>query len=248
LRASVKLLLLLLLLMSAPGAGALMACAGSRGNGEDRTVAARLLMVERQIAGRGVQDSLVLEAMRKVARHQFVPKALVEQAYDDGPLPIGRGQTISQPYIVALMTELIRPRPRDRVLEIGTGSGYQTAVLAEIVSEVYTIEIVDELALVARRRLADLGYGNIRVRSGDGYRGWSEAAPFDAILVTAAPDHIPQPLLDQLKIGGRLVVPVGVGEQDLVLMTRTATGFLRENITGVRFVPMTGEAQKTPAR
>ena len=239
----------LVLIAFLSGAASLVACAaGGGGNGEDRTIAARLRMVERQIKARGIKDKSVLDAMGRVPRHLFVPPALIEQAYDDGPLPIGRGQTISQPYIVALMTELIRPRPEDRVLDVGTGSGYQAAVLAEVVREVYSIEIVEELAESARRRLAEMGYDSVHVRAGDGYRGWPEVAPFDAILVAAAPDHIPQPLLDQLKVGGRLVIPVGAADQDLVLVTRTPTGYVRENIAGVRFVPMTGEARKTPVQ
>jgi protein-L-isoaspartate(D-aspartate) O-methyltransferase len=186
----------------------------------------------------------VLDAIRKVPRHRFVPEALQGRAYDDGPLPIGEGQTISQPYIVGWMTELIGPRKGMRVLEVGTGSGYQAAVLAECVDEVDTIEVVPTLGHRADRLLRDLGYRNIRTRVGDGYRGWPDRAPFDAILLTAAPpDDIPRPLLDQLKVGGRLVAPVGRGVQTLVRITRTENGFQREALGTVYFVPMTGKAQ-----
>ena len=215
-------------------------------NGEDRFIAERLRMVEEQIRSRGVRDPGVLAAMTKVPRHLFVPEALVSSAYEDGPLPIGHQQTISQPYIVALMTELLHPRAGHKILEVGTGSGYQAAVLAEIVGQVFTIEIVDDLARSATATLSSLGYKNIHVRSGDGYRGWPEEAPFDGVIVTAAPDHVPQPLVDQLKVGGRLVIPVGEGIQDLILLTKTRTGIVRENVTGVRFVPMTGEAEQGP--
>jgi protein-L-isoaspartate(D-aspartate) O-methyltransferase len=166
-------------------------------------------MVESQIVARGVRDSSVLDAMRTVPRHRFVPAGHAYQAYADQPLPTGEGQTISQPYIVALMTELLGCGPKDTVLEIGTGSGYQAAVLAELVAHVYSIEIVEILARRADSTLKELGYGNISVKAGDGYRGWPEHAPFDAIIVTAAPDHIPEPLVEQLKVGGRLVIPVG---------------------------------------
>lgn len=201
-------------------------------------------MVETQIETRGIKDARVLEAMRKVPRHLFVPEPHRDSAYDDGPLPIGEAQTISQPFIVALMTELIAPKPNDRVLEIGTGSGYQAAVLAELVGEVYTIEIVEPLGRRAAALLRDLGYTNVRTRIGDGYAGWPEKAPFDAIIVTAAPDKIPEPLKQQLAPGARLVIPVGSSFQDLVLVTRTESGFREEPITAVRFVPMTGEAEK----
>jgi protein-L-isoaspartate(D-aspartate) O-methyltransferase len=181
--------------------------------------------------------------MRKVPRHEFVPESVRRAAYDDRPLPIGQGQTISQPYIVALMTELARLTPESRVLEVGTGSGYQAAVLAELVAEVYTVEIVPELARRAEGDLTRLGYKNVYLRLGDGYLGWPELAPFDAIVVTAAPEKIPPPLLEQLKVGGRLVIPVGDYFQELKVVTRTAEGY-REEIGGsVRFVPMTGRAQ-----
>jgi protein-L-isoaspartate(D-aspartate) O-methyltransferase len=201
-------------------------------------------MVQSQIAARGIQDRAVLAAVRKVPRHRFVPPLLQARAYDDGPLPIGAGQTISQPFIVAWMTELIQPKPGMRVLEIGTGSGYQAAVLAECVAEVDTIEVIPELGHRAEAVLRELGYRNVQVRVGDGYGGWPERAPFDAILLTAAPPRdIPKPLLDQLKIGGKLVAPVGRDVQHLVRITRTETGWKREVLDLVRFVPMTGKAQ-----
>jgi protein-L-isoaspartate(D-aspartate) O-methyltransferase len=201
-------------------------------------------MVKSQIEVRGVKDSLVLSAMRKVPRHLFVPEGWRDQAYTDGPLPIGEGQTISQPYIVALMTELLGLKGGERVLEIGTGSGYQAAILAEIAREVYTIEIVCSLAEKAEKRLKDMGYRNITVRCADGYQGWKEHAPFDGVIVTAAPDHIPQPLVDQLKVGGRLVIPVGDIFQELMVVIKTETGIKKMNAIPVRFVPMTGEAEK----
>lgn len=211
---------------------------------EDIYTSRRLEMVEEQIVTRGVSDSLTLKSMRKVPRHLFIPESLRKYAYYDEPLPIGEDQTISQPYIVAIMTELLQLKGGEKVLEIGTGSGYQAAILAEIAAEVYTIEIVDILCESARELLGEMGYQNIQVRCADGYQGWPEAAPFDAVIVTAAPDHIPQPLVDQLKIGGRLVLPVGDGYQELVRITRTKSGTKRENIIPVRFVPMTGEAEK----
>jgi protein-L-isoaspartate(D-aspartate) O-methyltransferase len=206
-------------------------------------------MVASQIAGRGVVDPRVLEALRRVERHLFVPAPLRPAAYGDHPLPIGHDQTISQPYVVALMTELARVGPGARALEIGTGSGYQAAVLSLLAKEVYTIEIVEPLAKEAADRLARLGYRNVTVRAGDGYRGWPEHAPFDAILVTAAPPELPQPLLDQLAMGGRLVAPIGPegGEQQLVVVERTPAGLKRTSVIPVRFVPMTGRAQQ-PSR
>ncbi len=204
----------------------------------------RKKMVQVQIKDRGIKDPAVLKAMEKVRRHFFVPSDLIQFAYDDGPLPIGEGQTISQPYIVALMTELIEPKPDFKVLEIGTGSGYQAAVLAEIVKEVYTIEIIEPLGKKAEERLRKHGYENITVKIGDGYKGWKEHAPYDAIIVTAAPEHIPQPLVDQLKVEGKLIIPIGEFFQDLILVKKMEKGILKENITGVRFVPMTGEAEK----
>jgi len=201
-------------------------------------------MVETQIETRGVKNKLVLDAMRKVPRHLFVAEGLRDVAYTDGPLPIGEEQTISQPYIVALMTELLGLKGGEKVLEIGTGSGYQAAILAEIANEVYTIEIICPLAEKAERKLKEMGYKNITVRCADGYQGWQEHAPFDGVMVTAAPDHIPQPLVDQLKIGGKLVIPVGDLFQELVVVTKTEKGIKKENIIPVRFVPMTGEAEK----
>lgn len=201
-------------------------------------------MVKNQIEARGVKDKLVLAAMLKVPRHGFVPEKWRDQAYTDSPLPIGEGQTISQPYIVALMTELLNLKGGEKVLEIGTGSGYQAAVLAEIAKEVYTIEIICPLAEKAEKRLKEMGYTNITVRCGDGYQGWKEHAPFDGVIVTAAPDHIPQPLIDQLKVGGRLVIPVGDFYQELMVVVKTETGIKKMNAIPVRFVPMTGEAEK----
>ena len=229
----------------------LAAQGGAMGNGrghepasDDPEAAARRRMVASQIEARGVKDPSVLEAMRRVPRHRFVPADRRAFAYSDGPLAIGSGQTISQPYIVALMTELARPTRDARILEIGTGSGYQAAVLAECAGEVYTIEIVPELGRKSAALLSELGYANVRTRIGDGYDGWPEAAPFDAIVVTAAPDTVPKPLIDQLKPGGRLVVPVGSVDQELVVLTRTGDGIRRESIIPVRFVPMTGKAQQ----
>lgn len=201
-------------------------------------------MVDRQIAGRGIKDSRVLEAMRTVPRHRFVPEPLAAMAYHDRPLPIGHRQTISQPYIVAFMTEAVGLTGQEKVLEIGTGSGYQAAILAQIVPQVFTIEIVEPLATQAKETLRSLGYTNVTVRVGDGYRGWPEEAPFDVIIVTAAPDHVPQPLLEQLKIGGRLILPTGTWRQELILIRRTETGFERTSLLPVAFVPMTGEAEE----
>ncbi len=205
---------------------------------------ARELMVREQIAARDVRDQRVLQAMLEVPRHLFVPPELQPYAYLDSPLPISHEQTISQPYIVGFMTEALKLKPEDRVLEVGTGSGYQAAVLSVLVREVYSIEIIEPLASEVAARLARLGYSNVKVRAGDGYRGWPEAAPFDGIIVTAAPDRIPHPLLDQLATGGRLVIPVGKYFQTLNRVTRTAKGFKTEKLLPVRFVPMTGKAQK----
>lgn len=201
-------------------------------------------MVATQIETRGIRDLAVLAAMREVPRHEFVPKPVRPYAYEDRPLPIGEQQTISQPYIVALMTELAEIEAGDRVLEVGTGSGYQAAVLAAMGADVYTIEIIDSLAQRARNDLERLGYSNITYRIGDGYSGWEDAAPFAAIIVTAAPPRVPQPLVDQLALSGHLVIPVGEEFQSLVRITRTAQGVERETIAPVRFVPMTGEAQR----
>jgi len=187
----------------------------------------------------------VLKAMESVPRHRFVAPEYEDTAYADHPLPIGHGQTISQPYIVALMTQLARPRPQSRALDVGTGSGYQAAILAELCKEVYSIEIVKPLAEEARKRLANLGYTKVTVRHGDGYRGWPEKAPFDLIVVAAAPDEVPQPLIEQLAPGGRLVIPLGGFFQELVLVEKQSDGTVRrKNMGGVRFVPMTGEAER----
>lgn len=204
----------------------------------------REAMVVTQIESRAVKDMLVLKAMRQVPRHLFISESFRDVAYADGPLPIGEGQTISQPYIVALMTELLGLKGGEKVLEIGTGSGYQAAILAEIASEVYSIEIIKSLSDRAESTLSSLGYENITVRWGDGYQGWIEHAPFDGIIVTAAPDHIPQPLIDQLKIGARLVIPVGDMFQELIVVSKTEKGIVKQGVIPVRFVPMTGEAEK----
>ncbi len=219
----------------------------------------RSAMVERQLAARGISSQAVLSAMRAVPRHRFVPASVAEHAYLDRPLPIGHQQTISQPYVVAFMTQAAGIEPGDRVLEIGTGSGYQAAVLSELLraqgaqpgldeGELWTIEIVEPLARSASAALEACGYDNVHVRTGDGYRGWSEEAPFDVILLTAAPDHVPQPLLDQLAIGGRMVLPVGDFDQEVVRIVKTESGLEREELLPVRFVPMTGEARTGEAR
>ena len=209
----------------------------------DTVAAAREAMV-RDIEAAGVRDAAVLAALRAVPRHELVPEAVRALAYEDHPLPIGHEQTISQPYIVALMSQLAGVKPGDRVLEVGTGSGYQAAVLAELGAEVYSIEIVEPLARRAAADLERLGYaGRVHVRAGDGYRGWPEHAPFAAIIVTAAPPEVPQPLVDQLAVGGRLVVPVGDAYQELRVIVRTEGGVREEPSIPVRFVPMTGEAQ-----
>jgi len=208
---------------------------------DDTYAQARIEMVREQIEHRGVRDPAVLDAMRRVPRHRFVPEAELRHAYRDTPLPIGAGQTISQPYIVALMTELVRPKASDRALEVGTGSGYQAAVLAEIVAHVYTIELEPTLAQRAQAALQEAGYDNVTVRSGDGYAGWPEHAPFDIIVVTAAPDHVPQALIDQLKPGGSMVVPVGptYAGQELQLIEKDADGSVHTHVhTSVRFVPL----------
>ena len=203
----------------------------------------RQVMVDKQIRGRGVADEAVLAAMLQVPRHEFVPSDHQSQAYDDHPLPIGYGQTISQPYIVAVMTELIELQPGDSVLEIGTGSGYQAAVLAEITDDVYTIEIIPELAERAQETFDRLGYEEIMAIGADGYWGWEAHAPFDAIIITAAPDHVPQPLVNQLADGGKMIIPVGPpgGYQSLWLIERQGDEILRTNWGGVRFVPFTRE-------
>lgn len=206
--------------------------------------AERQRMVATQIAARGIRDARVLAAMGKVPRHEFVPEGWRALAYTDSPLPIGHGQTISQPFIVAFMTEAANIQPDERVLEIGTGSGYQAAILADLAKEVYSIEILEPLGTVAADRLKRLGYKNVTVKIGDGYQGWPDRAPFDAILVTAAPTTIPPALLEQLKAGGRLVMPVGKSVQQLIRVTKTPQGEEKETLLPVRFVPMTGEAQE----
>ena len=207
-------------------------------SGENELEKARELMVKRQIEARGVRDARVLYAMRKVERHKFVNSRTLGEAYDDYPLPIGQGQTISQPYIVALMTELCRLKGTEKVLEIGTGSGYQAAVLSLLAKEVYSIEIIEALGKSAAKRLKDLNYNNIYVRIGDGYKGWPEKAPFDVIILTASPPEIPDLLLEQLKDGGILVAPVGEFNQELVRVEKQHGKYLKEIITYVRFVPM----------
>jgi protein-L-isoaspartate(D-aspartate) O-methyltransferase len=232
----------------AGGTSMLATCDGGQGGGhrtEEEWATARARMVREQLmaADRDIRDPAVLRAMGRVPRHRFVPPEVAGVAYGDHPLPIGYGQTISQPYVVAFMTEQLKPTPSDRVLEIGTGSGYQAAILAEMVAEVYTIEIVAPLAERARATLAELDYQNIRVRAGDGYLGWPEAAPFDAIIVTCAPEQIPPPLIDQLKDGGRMIIPVGPpGDQELVLLRKEGGRVKRQAVLPVRFVPMVGRA------
>lgn len=211
---------------------------------QDEHAGARGRMVEEQIAARGVRQPEVLDALEEVPRHLFVPDHLRDQAYDDRPLPIEYDQTISQPYMVALMTELLELSGDEKVLEIGTGSGYHSAVLSRVADEVYSIEIIEPLAHRAEVRLRHLGYGNVHIKVGDGYGGWPSYAPFDAIILTAAPPRLPQPLLDQLKVGGRMVVPVGDYFQDLRLIVKNPDGtFTNRPIAPVRFVPMTGEVQ-----
>jgi protein-L-isoaspartate(D-aspartate) O-methyltransferase len=201
----------------------------------------RRQMVEQQLRARGIDNDRVLEALGRVPRHEFVPADLRPQAYADTPLPIGRGQTISQPYIVALMTQLLDPRPKQRVLEVGTGSGYQAAVLSGLVADVYTIELIPALADQARARLKRLGYQNVHVRTGDGYKGWPEEAPFDGVVVTCGAEHVPEPLFEQLKPGGVLVIPVGPagGLQTLRVVTKGPNGERRtRDVAPVRFVPL----------
>ena len=214
----------------------------------DDKAEARARMVSRQLRQRDINHPGVLEAMGRIPRHLFVPPGMQSRAYEDGPLPIGLDQTISQPYIVALMTQLARPHKKARALDVGTGSGYQAAVLAELVEHVYGVEILCPLADDARKRLATLGYRNVTVRCGDGYAGWEEHAPFDVIIVAAAPAEIPPPLVDQLAPGGRLVIPVGEHAQELVVVEKGKDGVLRRHGgIGVRFVPMTGKA-RAPGR
>jgi protein-L-isoaspartate(D-aspartate) O-methyltransferase len=205
----------------------------------------RAQMVAQQLAARDITNQKVLDAMGRVPRHNFVPTSLRRLAYDDRPLPIGNGQTISQPYIVALMTQLVDPKPEANALDVGTGSGYQAAVLAELAKHVYSVEIIAPLADEARIRLQSLGYQNIEVRHGDGYRGWPEKAPFDVIIVAAAPDHVPQPLVEQLAPGGRMVIPVGDWWQELLVVEKAEDGtVVRRSVAPVAFVPMTGEAER----
>ena len=196
-------------------------------------------MITTQLLGRDITNPLVIDAIRRVPRHEFVPDEWKDRAYDDGPLPIGEGQTISQPYIVAYMTQALEPAKTERVLEIGTGSGYQTAMLAELVKDVYTIEIVPTLAARAKKLLESLGYSNIHTREGDGYAGWPDAAPFDKVIVTAAPVTIPQALVDQLTTGGIMVVPVGASDfQMMTVIRKTPEGVVKRETIAVRFVPM----------
>lgn len=224
----------------------LFCCFTSAYPASDRYSQMRLQMIEKDIKGRGISDERVIRAMSKVPRHLFVPRRYRNRAYGDHPLPIGEGQTISQPYIVALMTEALKLKPTDRVLEIGTGSGYQAAVFAEIVKEVYTIEIRKTLAERARSLLKELGYNNIRVKHADGYFGWKEYAPFDAIIITAAANHVPPPLINQLKEGGRLILPLGstLYFQTLTVITKKNGQLRAEQICPVSFVPMIGEVRK----
>jgi len=218
-------------------------------NESDTFVAARKRMVQEQLLARGLTNARVLAVMGKVPRHEFVPEKFKPQAYEDGPLPIGHGQTISQPYIVAFMTERLEPKTTDRVLEIGTGSGYQAAVLSELVAEVYTIEIVEPLAQRAEADLKRFGYKNVTVRAGDGYKGWPEAAPFDAVIVTCAPEKVPQPLVEQLKDGGRMIIPVGpIWDQELILLRKQGGRLEKRAVLPVRFVPMTGEGQRSAGK
>ncbi len=206
----------------------------------------RDLMVDTQIVAEGITDPAVIAAMRRVPRHRFIPDYASEDAYGDFPLSIGHRQTISQPFIVAYMTQALELSPGEKVLEIGTGSGYQAAILVELGVHVFSIEIVEPLAQYARDNLSKLGYDHVRVRAGDGYQGWAEERPFDAIILTAAPDHIPTPLLEQLAVGGRVILPVGGYAQNLVLIRRTEEGYQRIELLPVKFVPMTGNAEESP--
>jgi len=230
--------LLILALVAATGCGQAPAPVGDLARERQK-------MVQEQLVPRGIKDGRVLAAMAKVQREEFVPADSRAATYEDGPLPIGHGQTISQPYIVAFMTEQLRLSPKDRVLEIGTGSGYQAAILAELAGEVYTIEIVEALAKNAEATLQRLGYKNVHLKVGDGYKGWPEYAPFDAIIVTCAPDKVPQPLTDQLKEGGRMIIPVGDRFAQQLYLLEKKNGQLKKSVTlPVRFVPMAGEGAK----
>jgi protein-L-isoaspartate(D-aspartate) O-methyltransferase len=221
-----------------------VACGPALSTDADGVARSRERMVEQQIAARGITDGRTLAALRKVPRHLFVPPSLAGEAYEDRPLPIGQGQTISQPYIVGFMTQALGLKEHATVLEVGTGSGYQAAVLAEIADKVYTIEIVEALAREARERLARLEYRNVEVRTGDGYLGWPEAAPFEGILVTAAAPRVPEPLRQQLADGGRLVIPVGDEYQEIIVVTRHGKDFEERRVLPVRFVPMTGRVRQ----
>lgn len=221
-----------------------LACKPGRPMHAADPAAERQAMVETQIAARGIHDARVIAAMQAVPRHEFVPAELRAFAYEDGPLPIGYEQTISQPYIVAFMTEQLALQPSHRVLEVGTGSGYQAAVVSKLAAEVFTIEIVEPLARRAAADLARLGFKNVQVRAGDGYQGWPEAAPFDAIIVTCAPDHVPEPLVRQLKDGGRMVIPVGEsGRQQLYVLEKRGGKIEQRAVLPVKFVPMTRKAR-----
>jgi protein-L-isoaspartate(D-aspartate) O-methyltransferase len=224
----------------------LFLCPPALSSEDPAMTAARKRMVEHDLKGRDINDPKVLEVMGRISRHLFVDKSLQSQAYADHPLPIGEGQTISQPYIVALMTQILKIKPGEKVLEIGTGSGYQAAVLAELTDQVYSIEIRENLATLATQRLKKLGYDKVRVKYGDGYFGWEEYGPFDAVIVTCAANHIPPPLIKQLKEGGRLIIPLGSTTyfQTLTLLTKKQGKTDIEHLAGVAFVPMTGEAQK----
>ena len=209
------------------------------GTNDDKYADKRWEMVENQIVYRGISNATVIDAMLKVKRHLFVPEKYIDAAYGDNPIPMEKGQTVSQPYIVALMTELLKPMPGKKILEVGTGSGYQTAVLAETGCDVYTIEIIEDLAIQSRKILDKLGYSNVSFRIGDGYAGWKEHAPFQGIIVTAAPANIPEKLVDQLSMEGKLVIPIGNTNQELQLIEKTSEGLKKKRITSVRFVPMT---------
>lgn len=241
LRLSLKLDLALPIIMSLV-VGSIALSSGYLNMDKNNYIFERSQMVEAQLKARGINDQKLLMVMQKTPRHLFVPDNMQEYAYEDRPLPIGYNQTISQPYIVALMTEAANLHPDSKVLEIGTGSGYQAAILAELCHEVYTIELVEALGKLAQKCLKNMGYNNVHVKVGDGYKGWPEQAPFDAIIATAAPEDVPQSLLEQLKDGGRLVIPVGSISQELLRITRSKDGFTKESILPVRFVPMVKES------
>jgi len=209
------------------------------GKDYDKYADKRWEMVENQIVARGISNTRVIDAMLKVKRHLFVPEKYIDASYGDNPIPMEKGQTVSQPYIVALMTELLDPMPGKKILEVGTGSGYQTAVLAETGCNVYTVEIIEDLAIRAHTLLDKLGYTNIRFKIGDGYKGWEENAPYEGMIVTAAPSDMPDQLVEQLSLGGRLIIPVGEANQELQLIEKTSEGLKKKRVTSVRFVPMT---------